>query len=115
MGWLKGESLALSRGNTDKYGERHKADAGTIEGIFAWTAPFKKAGIANGRSQDDGEVVQLYVKRDVDLRARDELVRANGQKYVVQGRAQWDQDHPYDGYDFGYKVFYLEALNAAKG
>ena len=115
MGWLKGEPLAVTRGNTDKYGNRDKSAVGSVEGIFAWGAPSKNFGVAAGRSQGDTQTVQLYVKKSVDLRARDEVVRANGEKYTVVGRPQWDQAHPWDGFDFEYKVIWLEAINAASG
>lgn len=114
MGWLKSEPLTVSRGNTDRYGNPDKSSAPSVKGSFAWAAPGKNFGVAAGRSQGDSETVQLYVERNVDLRARDFVTRANGEKYQVVGRVSWDQDAP-DGYDFGYKIFTLEAVNAAKG
>lgn len=116
MGWLKGEPLGVSRANTDRYGNRTETPVAPISGSFEWATPRWNSATANGRSNMDAETVRLYVERGTDLRARDVVLRANGEKYTVLGRAQWDQSYlAYGDYDFGYAIYALEAVNAAKG
>lgn len=116
MGWLKGEPLAVLRGNTDRYGNRTDAQVPPISGSFEWATPRWNSAVASGRSNMDAETVRLYVERGTDLKPRDMVTRANGEKYVVVGRAQWDQSYmAYTDYDFGYEIWVLEAVNAAKG
>jgi hypothetical protein len=113
---LKGETLEVTRGDTDKYGNPNKTPHGSIKGVFAWgpgtgTNKFSAGALANGRSESRSLTAELYVKRGTDLKARDRIKRANGEVYAVVGHAAWDQAHPFDGFDFGYAVFQVEAVN----
>lgn len=101
------EKLAVVRGGNDRYGNPNKAAHGTVEGVFAWGA-----GRRGGFPRADGatQSAELYVKRGSDLRAKDRVDRANGEQYAVI-RPAWDQDFPFDGYDFDYMVFSVELIN----
>lgn len=102
-----GESLTVLRGDTDRYGNPEKVASGTIKGVFAWGVS-RPGGFP--RSDGNTQVAELYVARGTDLRARDRVQRANGEQYAVV-RGAWDQDFPFDGYDFGVMVFQVVAIN----
>lgn len=116
VGGLEGETLKVFRGDTDKYGNPNKVAHGSIEGIFGWGNRQTTAGFNAGKfARSDGRslAADLYVERGVDIRARDRIERANGQQYAVVGFGMWDQNFPFDGYDFGYMVVQVEAINSA--
>lgn len=109
MGPVAGETLAVYRGETDRYGNANKTKVGDVEGVFAWA---RWGPGSTSKADSASTTVELYVERGTDLRFRDRVERANGQQYAVVGREAWDQAFPFDGYDFGYMVFQLEAMNA---
>ncbi|ALA48429.1 head-tail adaptor [Mycobacterium phage Lolly9] len=109
------ETLTVTRGDTDKYGNPNKEAHGTVKGIFAWgpgTSTNKFGRDRNFKGESNSLTAELYVKRGSDLKARDRVQRANGELYAVVGHAAWDQNDPFGGYDFGYMVFQVEAVNA---
>lgn len=103
------ETLTVLRGDTDKYGNPNKEAHGTAKGIFAWGSGPRANRNVKGNSST--VVTELYVKRGADVKARDRIRRANGEVYAVVGNAMWDQGHAFDGFDFGYMVFQVEAVN----
>ena len=105
---MSGEPLTVLRGGTDKYGNSHKAVSGTVEGVFAW-GKYARAG-QDGRGESSQLKAELYVKRGTDLRARDRVVRSNGDAFAVVGGPAWDAIHPFDGFDFGWMIFQLESM-----
>ena len=114
MDGVRGETLTVYRGGTDKYGNPNKSKGSDVDGVFAWASGATGTRWSQGsvsKADSSSAQIELYVKRGVDLRARDRVVRSNGEQYAVVGRASWDQDFPFDGYDFGYVVFQLEAMN----
>lgn len=102
---IEGELLEVFRGDTDKYGNPNKTPHGTVRGSFAWG----KFTRDRERRESKGMVAELYTARGVDLKPRDRIRRANGEAYAVIG-GMWDQDHPFDGFDFGMMVWQVEAM-----
>ncbi|AYD82192.1 head-to-tail stopper [Mycobacterium phage Wamburgrxpress] len=102
------ETITVIRGETDKYGNRTNSDERTVKGIFSWGSGFGRD--RQSRGETASLATELYVKRSVDIRARDRLKRANGELYAVVGHSKWDQGHAFDGFDFGYKVYQVEAV-----
>ncbi|SKU47272.1 Uncharacterised protein [Mycobacteroides abscessus subsp. abscessus] len=108
------ERVSVFRGSSDKYGNPKKDPDQSVDGVFAWGgsrgngARFTQS---NDRRESSAINVDFYVARGTNLRARDRLKRSNGEEYAVIGHALWDQQHPMDGFDFGWMVFNLESLN----
>lgn len=112
---MNDEILTVYRGATDNRGNPNKTVHGTVKGVFAWgpgTSTNKFGRDRNFKGESSSLTAELYVKRGADLKARDRIERANGEQYSVVGHASWDQGHPFDGFDFGYMVFQVEAVNA---
>ncbi|AXH67816.1 head-tail adaptor [Mycobacterium phage Bromden] len=112
---MNDETLTVYRGATDNRGNPNKQVHGTVKGVFAWgpgTSTNKFGRDRNFKGESSSLTAELYVKRGADLKARDRIERANGEQYSVVGHASWDQGHPFDGFDFGYMVFQVEAVNA---
>lgn len=105
------EQLTVFRGGTDKYGNPNKRSNGTVDGVFAWTSKPRGAQFIEGRGEMAEIAAELYVERDADLKPRDRIARSNGEQYRVVGHSMWNQDHPMDGFDFGWKIFLVEAIN----
>lgn len=108
VGGMRGETLKVFRGKTDRYGNADKSEYGAVEGVFSW-GKYRRGSF--NRSNGTAMNCELFVARGADLRARDRVERANGEQYSVVGRAEWDQDYPFDGSSFGVMVFQLEAIN----
>lgn len=115
---MRGESLTVYRGTTDKRSNPNKEPHGTIEGIFAWGSSGKGSalfGLNNDRAESASVTAQLYVTRGTDLKARDRVQRANGEQYAIVGHQQWGEDFPFgDGYDDDVDdlvVFQVESTN----
>lgn len=108
------ETVQVKRGGTDRMGVPNKSAHGTAEVVFAWGAGSRSVG-SFSRKGERGESAaitgQIYVARGEDLKARDRIVRSNGEEYVIVGHALWDQDDPFGGYDFGWMVFQVESYN----
>lgn len=102
------ETLKVFRGGTDRFGNPNKDARGTVKGVFAW-GPVRRDRRLKGESSS--AAAELYVRRGADLKARDRVERANGEQYMVIGNPLWDQGHAFDGFDFGYMVFQVEAVN----
>lgn len=108
------EQVTVHRGATDKYGNPHKAEHGTVDAVFAWgagTSSYRAFPDRAGKRESTRAVADLYVPRGTDLKARDRVKRANGEEYAVIGHALWDQPQPQTGHNFGWTVFQVEAIS----
>lgn len=103
-----GETITVWRGATNNMGERETTDSHDIVGALAW-------GIWSRSDQPRAEsakgAAELYVDVGTDLRHRDRITRANGQKFLVVAGPLWDQPHLSTGHRSGYAVYQLEAMN----
>lgn len=110
------ETVTVYRGNTDKYGNTNKIKVNAIDVIFGYgpgtsSNRFRSIADADIRCESAHVIAELYVKKDVDLKHRDRIERANGEQYSVVGHSLWDDEHPFDGFNFGWKMFQVESLN----
>lgn len=107
------ETVRVLRGDTDKYGNPNKNASGTAEVVFAWGAGRRADRFQITRGKDEATTItaQIYCARGTDLKARDRIVRSNGEKYAVVGHQSWDQNDPLSGYDFGWMTFQVESAN----
>lgn len=108
------ETVQVFRGDTDKYGNPNKTPHGTAQVVFAWgSGRSSGARYRPSRAKDESTVMtaEIYVQRGTDLKARDRIVRSNGEKYAVVGHQLWDQVEPLSGYDFGWMSFQVESAN----
>lgn len=107
------ETVQVFRGDTDKYGNPNKTPHGTAQVVFAWGSGRRADRFQSSRGKDEAATVsvQLFVERGTDLKARDRIVRSNGEKYAVVGHQMWDQVEPHGGYDFGWMIFNAESAN----
>lgn len=102
------ETLTVQRGETDKYGNRETTDTHSVQGVIAWGTYTRRDGVRGESATGDAE---LYAAKGVDLRPRDRVTRANGQKFAVVAGPLWDQPHPLTGHDYRLCVFTLETVN----
>lgn len=107
---MRGEKLTVYRGATDRYGNASKSAYGVVEGVLSSGRARRDSG-SGKRSDGSTRSSELFVARGADLKARDRVERANGEQYAVVGPAEWDQNFPFDGFNFGVMVFQLEAIN----
>ncbi|SHT52912.1 Uncharacterised protein [Mycobacteroides abscessus subsp. abscessus] len=108
------ETVQVFRGDTDKYGNPNKTPHGTAQVVFAWGSGKQSGrfrGTRSGRDEATVITAELFVARGTDLKARDRIVRSNGEKYAVVGHQMWDQVEPLSGYDFGWMSFQVESAN----
>jgi hypothetical protein len=94
--------------------KRTESVNGTVEALFSWGAG-RGSGRFRSSVSDRAEsakiLADVYVPRGSDLQARDRIVRANGEKYVVVGHALWDQAAAFTGHNFGWMQFQVESTN----
>ena len=107
------ETVTVYRGDTDNRGNPNKTVHGTVHGVFAWGSGRSSGRFSGGAKRSEGAVIsaEFYVPRGTDLKARDRVLRSNGEKYAVVGHGLWDQIEPLGGYDFGWVAFQLESAN----
>lgn len=110
------ERVRVERGETDKYGNRNKVSDLSADVVFAWSDGSQSGRFGEGaggpvRGESASFTGLVYVEKGTDLRARDRLVRASGEKYAVVGHSLWNQLDPFGGYDFGWVAFQVEAVN----
>lgn len=94
--------------------KRTEVDNGTVQVVWSWGAGrgsgrFKSSG--SDRAESTKILADIYVPRGSDVQARDRIVRANGEKYVVVGHALWDSLTAFTGHDFGWIAFQVESMN----
>ena len=109
---MKGETLQVIRGPSDKHGNAGKGAVHTVEGIFAWGTTGRatsKFAEQSERQESSTISVELYVRRTADVKQRDRLKRSNGQTYEVMGFPTWDADSALTGRDFQWKLLQVRA------
>lgn len=102
-----GESLSVSRGETDRFGTRATTTRHTITGVIAWGTWSRSGQEYSESAEGDAE---LFAVKGVDLRPRDRVARDNGQVFAVVAGPHWTGQHPLTGRDFGRCVFTLKSL-----
>lgn len=103
---MKGETLQVLRGDTDRRGNASKGASHSVEGIFAWGTTGRatsKFSPQEERQESATISVELYVPRTADVKQRDRLRRSNGQTFEVLGSPTWDSDSP-KGTNFKWKL-----------
>ncbi|CAN5675983.1 hypothetical protein BH10ACT9_BH10ACT9_28440 [soil metagenome] len=103
-----GETLTVTRGVTDKVGNRVTTSTHAIGGAVAWGTWSRNP---NERGESSKGSAELYAVKGVDLRKRDRVSRQDGQTFAVISDAMWEGLHPITGQDFGMVVYQLEAVN----
>lgn len=104
----------MFRGATDNMSKRIEVANGTVQAVFAWGSGARgtgRFGSVNTHKESASITANVYVPRGSDVKARDRLVRANGEKYVVVGHPLWDQASPFTGRDFGYMLLQVESYS----
>lgn len=94
--------------------KRTSVDNGTVEVLFSWGIGARGQGrFGETRNRNESAVItaEMYVRRGSDVQARDRVVRANGEKYVVVGHSLWDQNSAFSGRDFGWMGFQVQSSN----
>lgn len=104
---MKTETLTVERGKTDAMSNRSNIPH-TVQGFFAWGDRFSE----DYNHRESASISpKLYVRRGSDVKARDRIVRSNGQAYAVIGHSLWDQDSPLTGRDFKWMLFQVESTD----
>lgn len=84
------EVVSVFRGDTDRKGNVNKTPVGSVQVVFAWGGPSMSSGEFD-RQESAEATSQVFVVKGADVRARDRLERANGQRFAVVGHSMWDQ------------------------
>ena len=104
------ETVTVFRGDTDRKGNSVKEPAGTVDAVFAWGGVSRTMGEFD-RQESAEHTPEVYVRQGADVRARDRLERANGERYSVVGNALWNQLGGVEVFGDVWKVFELESMN----
>lgn len=107
---IDSESVTVYRGDTDRKGNPNKTPLGTVDVVFGWGG----VSLSNGRfdRQESAESSpEVYVRVGADLRARDRIQRANGERYAVVGHGLWDQPGGLEVFGSRWVAYQLEAMN----
>lgn len=94
--------------------KRAEVNNGTVAAVWSWGIGARGQGrFSDTRTRNESATItgELYVPRGSDVKARDRVLRANGEKYVVVGHSLWDQSSPFTGRDFGWMGFQVESTN----
>ncbi|BBZ67990.1 hypothetical protein MINS_34190 [Mycolicibacterium insubricum] len=104
---IAGETLTVTRGATDRFGNRENTGTHEVVGVIAWHGFTRATG---QRAESASGAPELYVKAGTDLRARDRITRASGQVFAVVGGPMWDGPHPITGNTPKNVAYQLEAV-----
>ena len=102
------ETVTVYRGETDRKGNTIKEPHGTVDAAFGWGS-WSRSRSDFQESADTNP--QVYVASGSDLRARDRIERANGERYSVIGHPLWWQPNELEVFDNVWVVFQVEAMN----
>lgn len=102
----------MYRGGTDRKGNVDKQPNGTVSVAFGWGSVGLSANFPGGREESAAFAAQVYVPAGTDLRARDRIERANGERYAVIGHPMWNQPNGLDVFGSEWVVFEVESMNA---
>lgn len=104
------ETVTVYRGGTDRKGNVDKEPHGTVGVAFGWGGAGIASGFPGDREDSAAFTAQVFVPKGADVRARDRLERANGERYAVVGHAMWDQ-LGLDVFGSEWVVFEVESMN----
>lgn len=99
------ETVDVFRGDMDRKGNGSKAPVASVEVVFAWGGVSRND--VRGDSADSD--AQIFVRSGVDVRARDRIQRANGERYAVVGHSMWDS--ALEVFGDSWKLFEVESAN----
>lgn len=114
---LSTETVTVKRGSTDKMSKRVPESEHEVGGSFWWGAGRSTGRFSHDWDGKESASTSLFfeVARGADVQARDRLIRASGEKYVVVGHALWGEDFPldddFDDFIDGTVVFQLGSAN----
>ena len=106
---IEPEPVTVYRGETDRKGNVSKEPSGTANVVFAWGSWSR-----SGRSmrQDSADTSpQVFAVKGTDLRARDRIERANGERFAVIGHPSWDQPSELEVFGSVWVCFDVESMN----
>jgi hypothetical protein len=104
------ETVTVYRGDTDRKGNPNKSANGTVGVVFAWGGVSQSMGRFD-RQESAEFSPEVYAPLGVDLRARDRIQRANGERYAVVGHGCWDQPGGVEVFGSRWVSFQVEAVN----
>lgn len=107
---IETETVTVFRGDTDRKGNPNKTPSGTVDVVFAWGGMSLSMGRFD-RQESAENSSEVYVRRGSDLRARDRIQRANGERYAVVGHGLWDQPGGLEVFGSSWVAFEVEAIN----
>lgn len=105
------ETVTVFRGGTDRKGNVNKEPSGTVGVVFGWGGASSSAGFPGDRDESSSVSAQVYVPVGADVRSRDRLERANGERYAVIGHAMWGQPTGLNVFGSEWAVFEVESMN----
>lgn len=107
---IEPETVTVYRGDTDRKGNPNKTANGTVEVVFAWGGVSLSMGRFD-RQESAESSPEVYARLGVDLKARDRIQRANGERYAVVGPALWDQPGGVEVFGSRWVAFQVEVVN----
>lgn len=103
--FLISETVEVYRGDVDRRGNGSKGLVSSVDVVFSWGDASRNS--VRGDSADFGP--QIFVRSGADLRARDRIQRANGERYAVVGHSMWDS--ALEVFGDSWMVFEVESVN----
>lgn len=104
------ESVTVYRGDTDRKGNPNKTPLGVVQAVFASSGMSASNGQFD-RQESATSSPQVFVVKGANVKARDRLERANGERYAVIGHPMWDSPNELEVFGEVWVVFDVEALN----
>lgn len=105
------EAVTVYRGETDRKGNVTKEPHGTVDVVFAWGTASRSAGRFADRQEAADVTAQVYAVKGTDLRSRDRIERANGERYSVIGHPVWLGPNELEVFGDVWVVYQVEAMN----
>lgn len=105
------ERVTVYRGATDRKGNPSKEPVGEVEVAFDWGSGLSRANGDFDRQESAAGSPHIFVAKGCDLKARDRVERANGERYSVVGHPVWEQPHEVPVFGQVWVVFKLESMN----
>lgn len=102
------ETVSVFRGDTDRRGNPVKVPTGSVGVVFAWGGVSRSSAERRESAESNPEI---YAPAGVDLRARDRIVRSNGQRFAVVGGPLWDQPGGFEVFGSAWVAFEVELVN----
>lgn len=104
------ETVTVYRGDTDRKGNPNKTPHGSADVVFGWGGMSPSMGRFD-RQESAETSPEIFAPVGVDIRARDRIQRANGERYAVVGHALWDQPGGPEVFGCRWVAFQVEAMN----